>query len=109
LMLRTFSTGSPESTVEFCQPGSVRHTIPERLDSAAQLLDDALDLGARYGLAEALQPDPHGYAPISEGLRAAANRIRAAGDQIPDAHDWSPQLGGGDEPGRGSPCKGASR
>lgn len=88
---------------------TIRHTIPERLDRAAQLLDDALDLVASYGLGEALQPDPHPCAPISEGLRAAANRIRAAADQIPSPYDWSPQLRGGDEPGRGSPSQGRSR
>jgi hypothetical protein len=88
---------------------TIRHTIPERLDRAAQLLDDALDLVARYGLAEALQPDPHPYASISEGLRAAANRIRAAADQIPSPNDWSPQLRAGGESERPSPRQGRSR
>jgi hypothetical protein len=89
---------------------TIRHTIPERLDRAAELLDDALDLVARYGLAEALQPDPKPYAAISEGLRAAANRIRAAGDRIPGAPDWSPpKLYPSDEPGRASPSRGFSR
>lgn len=43
---------------------TIRNTIPERLDSASQLLDDALDVVARYGLAEALEPDPNPYAAI---------------------------------------------
>ncbi len=40
---------------------AITHTIPDGLDRAAQLLDEALDLLARYGLAEALQPDAGPY------------------------------------------------
>jgi len=63
---------------------TIRHTIPDRLDYAARLLDDALDLLARYGLAEALQPSPIPYQATVEGLRAAAGRIRTAAEAIPD-------------------------
>jgi hypothetical protein len=66
----------------------IRHTIPDRLDSAARLLDDALDLVARHGLAEALQPDPVPYQATVEGLRAAARRIRTAAEAIP-VPGWS--------------------
>lgn len=63
---------------------TIRHTIPDRLDYAARLLDDALDLVARYGLGEALQPNPIPYQATVEGLRAAAGRIRTAAEAIPD-------------------------
>jgi hypothetical protein len=62
---------------------AMQHTVPDRLDSAARLLDDALDLVARHGLAEALQPDPVSYQATAEGLRAAARRIRTAAEAIP--------------------------
>jgi len=62
---------------------TMRHTLPDRLDSAARLLDDALDLVARHGLAEALQPDPVPYQDTVDGLRAAARRIRSAAEAIP--------------------------
>jgi hypothetical protein len=85
---------------------TILFTIPERLDRAGQLLDDALDLVARYGLAEALQPDLNQYTAVSVGPRAAANRIRAAGAQIPGPSDWSPRVYLGGEPGRSSPGQG---
>lgn len=61
---------------------TILHTIPDRLDYAARLLDDALDLLARYGLAEARQPNPIPYRATVEGLRAAG-RLRTAADAIP--------------------------
>ena len=62
---------------------TISHTIPQRLDYAATLLEDALKLLAGYGLTEALQPDPSRYLATPQGLRAAARRIRQAADAIP--------------------------
>ncbi len=63
---------------------AIKHTIPDGLDHAAQLLDEALDHLARYGLAEALQPDAAPYQATADGLRTAANRLRAAVSRMPD-------------------------
>ena len=61
---------------------TISHTIPQRLDYAATLLEDALKLLADYGLTEALQPDAARYLATPQGLRAAASRIRRAADAI---------------------------
>jgi hypothetical protein len=68
---------------------TIKHTIPDRLDLIADQLGDCLEMVSRYGLAEALQPDPATYQGLARGLRDAAGRIRAAAQHIPSGERGS--------------------
>ena len=61
----------------------LRVTIPDRLDRLADDLAACLDLLARAGLSEALQPDPARHQAVPGQLRDAATRIRWAAAHIP--------------------------
>jgi hypothetical protein len=57
--------------------------IPDRLDRMADEFADCLDLLARAGLSEALQPDPARHQAVPRQLRDAATRIRWAAALMP--------------------------
>ena len=61
----------------------LRVAIPDRLDRLANDLEACLDLLARAGLSEDLQPDPARHQAVPGQLRDAATRIRWAAAHIP--------------------------
>ncbi len=65
---------------------TIKHTIPDRLEWIAGQLTDCLDLVARYGLDEALQPHPGRY-DVAPGLRDATRRLRVAAANMPPVAD----------------------
>jgi hypothetical protein len=73
----------------------LRVTIPDRLDRLANDLAACLDLLARAGLSEALQPDPARHQAVPGQLRDAATRIRWAAAHIPAPTTCPPVLAAG--------------
>lgn len=69
---------------------SIGHPIPTLLDYAAERRD-VLGRGTRYERDEVREPDPDSYPSISEGLRAAASRIRTTRDQMASSGDSGPR------------------
>jgi hypothetical protein len=63
---------------------TIGHTIPDRLDCVAQLLNEVLGQVHTYRLDEALQPTVEQYRTVVEGLGAAAERLRLAAELIPE-------------------------
>lgn len=61
---------------------TVRHTIPARLEYAAGLLGDAIELAYRYELDDAFEEPPERLRTAREDLLSAARRIREAAARL---------------------------
>ena len=63
--------------------------IPDRLERLADELASCINLLARAGLLESLQPDPARHQAVPGQLRDAATRIRWAATLMPEPTTWS--------------------
>jgi hypothetical protein len=67
----------------------IQTDIPDRLDQLADELASCINLLARAGLLESLQPDPGRHQAVPGQLRDAATRIRWAATLMPEPATWS--------------------